>query len=1264
MLWIPLSVSWVLLLQLSFYTRMIPETHAFVPHAPSFVSRHIGLLDDMLEEEEAKRKQALNAATVESSSNGANETTTASSNNSTDSDTMVEDKEEQESHLNQKKFEAAIEQDLRELQDMQEVDGEEMKHNMNVPQEVPTAAGFVNTYFANLTRNHPFRNPRPPTTPPPAAEVVEEDVATSSFTNAEIQADDDIEVTHKDDTTELLLMDTEAQKDNDAASTTDSPLLVAEEEEEETKDAVLAAFFENTDKALLTAKEEELDAVHLIDADAQEDNEPESTNWQEDTDSPLLVAEGEEEDALLAAFLENMDQAEQELDDIHRDATALLENVGDTLLEAEEEEQEEQDDAIAYPDTALLDTKDAEEDENADDDAVTLTFAEARANLYSKKERSTEATKVDDVDIDDLIEQYKGFLPIDESIAVDIEDEDEEVEGVAQQLLSDEGDMTLASEEVTAIMPTEEITEARKPDLDLENLIEQYKGFLESDESIAADEDYYEGEGEGEGDNQPLSGTGEGFLSDDYEHLDSAVDEDGSEREDGFDDSFLSFEGGLDYDPINEGQLPSDELPSHDHEVSSSTIEEKDKARFIVNPGGLLVDSNSDNVEGGTKEGKDEDEPSFDSNTLEDEKDSRADKKENPIVSLIDGVGAEEEEKFPSATTIAIAAAREKQKFPSASAIAAAAASERKEIMTSYGRFFQDAFPVEQASSSLEEEKGDMDYEIVPTMKELVQNYAKENPIDKEALAALHADQLADTIENLPTMEDLVQHYAKKFPLGDEVLAALRTDHHDDDHDAVENVPTLEELVRNYANEFPISEDVLMALGTDQHADVSSSATDASLRDDGKKQEVKSARKNTPLTAPKFGVKMPKIEMPKVEIPKWQMPKIQMPKMEIPKLRMPKMDMPKMDMPKMEMPKVEMPTMDDEQVELAVATARKGLESFTKGLAFIAKETVDIATEARNHMNTTTVGDDTITYEEALEKVSKSAKGLTKLFGGLIRDSVSFVATEIKNKNEEALAVKRAQKALRKRTVPPAGHSEYVQTEPSVDETSYANSPFQLDSPTLSTKEKSPMPDTLQNTLDEQLEGETDMAARKEKSLVPKALQTSLDGNREEVKEKTTSLLHFVSKKASHPMKDLASKARQQPAEREQRKSKAEPAINNLIKQVKAATLKTKSDVKSKANNNPFVSEAQKKVGDMDVDMRDIKAKADAMFGEFWSNSANFMSDATSSPPGTAGKNGTSSTESYMGRLATTSPTDSASKKKSTGPVPFYARKKDKENKN
>ena len=136
------------------------------------------------------------------------------------------------------------------------------------------------------------------------------------------------------------------------------------------------------------------------------------------------------------------------------------------------------------------------------------------------------------------------------------------------------------------------------------------------------------------------------------------------------------------------------------------------------------------------------------------------------------------------------------------------------------------------------------------------------------------------------------------------------------------------------------------------------------------------------------------------------------------------------ELPHFEIPKINVPLMlevHEHQVKKAMFVAKEGLSALGQGLAVIAKESIESGIEAVDKTNTTIVGnEDNMDYELALEKIERAGKGFAKLlgaFGGVVKDSVIFVADEINAKQEkqrhlaEAISVSVARQEASKRLV-------------------------------------------------------------------------------------------------------------------------------------------------------------------------------------------------------------------------------------------------------
>ena len=127
---------------------------------------------------------------------------------------------------------------------------------------------------------------------------------------------------------------------------------------------------------------------------------------------------------------------------------------------------------------------------------------------------------------------------------------------------------------------------------------------------------------------------------------------------------------------------------------------------------------------------------------------------------------------------------------------------------------------------------------------------------------------------------------------------------------------------------------------------------------------------------------------------------------------------PSLFMPEMNLPKFDF---DKKHAKKAIYVAKEGLSALAEGLSDISKETIDDSMSAKDQVNTTTAmivkdkdDDDDMNYKAAFEKVEKAGKGFAKLFGvfgGIVKESVTFIADEVKSKNKQNLEAKRSQTA-------------------------------------------------------------------------------------------------------------------------------------------------------------------------------------------------------------------------------------------------------------
>ena len=151
-----------------------------------------------------------------------------------------------------------------------------------------------------------------------------------------------------------------------------------------------------------------------------------------------------------------------------------------------------------------------------------------------------------------------------------------------------------------------------------------------------------------------------------------------------------------------------------------------------------------------------------------------------------------------------------------------------------------------------------------------------------------------------------------------------------------------------------------------------------------------------------------------------------------------------MEIPYFEMPKINVPLMlgvHEYQVKKAIFMAKEGLSALGQGLAVVAKESVESGIQTIDKMNTTIIGnEDDMEYELALEKIERAGRGFAKLlgiFGGVVKDSVVFVADEMKAKQEQQRLVAEVRQEASQRMVP-ATSTESYKTRTTIDRDSAA----------------------------------------------------------------------------------------------------------------------------------------------------------------------------------------------------------------------------------
>jgi len=102
-----------------------------------------------------------------------------------------------------------------------------------------------------------------------------------------------------------------------------------------------------------------------------------------------------------------------------------------------------------------------------------------------------------------------------------------------------------------------------------------------------------------------------------------------------------------------------------------------------------------------------------------------------------------------------------------------------------------------------------------------------------------------------------------------------------------------------------------------------------------------------------------------------------------------------------------MPKLPKEQVDQAVKVAKQGMSVLVKGVNVVAESSL----EAVNAMNTTSVGKTDLTYEQALNKVGKSAVGLIKFLGDVLGESTEYVTKEMQQ--QQSLALKKREEKIK-----------------------------------------------------------------------------------------------------------------------------------------------------------------------------------------------------------------------------------------------------------